>query len=949
MLQSLLLGAIPPLHDRLNERVQSVPVAPTVQLGRRPAIWQVSPNGATAAGNVTVVVSGVALVDYGDVRCRFCSAEVRGYVLHSGAISCIAPPISAMPDAGFGRSAANHLPRACTVAVTTHGPDGYTKGSTVSFTYFNLTQVTIATMEPSGGPVLGGTLVRLKGTRFDDYGGGTQGPKCRFGTVVVPATVDAYDTARCLSPPVPHPPGASSQPIWFTLNGNTDEGNSVGGLPFRYAAPATLSEVHPLGGPSAGGQVITVRGVGFVDDAVAEASCPIDDKLFCEMHRQAKGWRVYPEVRPGVLCVFESRQAHNTNDDAPPPTDDYVAVPATIKEGAWGHDEIICKVPPDVERLAQGIGPWCTHHGISPHCDDPAYAESSLRAVTVRVTLNGNHSDASPTSLVYLIHDPALPRLHYSEPWGGPEAGGTLIHIVGEDLLALGRTPLCRFGHIEVPVRALGGLNGTRAMSSGPLETRMHWHDRRSPRTINTQAGRLLTCESPPGRHFGSRWVRVRVSLDGEHYSQDTVPFRYTSFAVSSIHPFGGTLSGGTAVVLSGRGFQSFGKLACVFGETVVQASRMDKDPNQLRCISPASTNQGLVVLSVTVNGKVDSRSLQHGNATFAYFDESTIAISSLSPSLGPVAGGMAVTLRGAGFALYGTPMCRFGDSVPVRASYNAPASPMGALFVGRAIDELICYPRAHTPSNPEARDGGDYVTVSVSLSGDATDFLGDGQLGLKWIERSTMPTDGPMVKLQNLKLSQALRAGRRIFSQSELDQFGLRRGGDGAHRPHDVVKWYSFVEAASKWFTPAKGPSFFFHHPCHGRNKLSYYPGSPESAARDAVERYLAANNFNMSRFDVDGNGELNASEVKAAIDFNLNNATADTYNGMEGTPSQEVLDAYASSSCFLPTQAGDRKLARATDLAVGYETGGLILGERGRGLNELEEHEANTMRANQ
>ena len=64
MLQSLLLGAIPPLHDRLNERVQSVPVAPTVQLGRRPAIWQVSPNGATAAGNVTVVVSGVALVDY---------------------------------------------------------------------------------------------------------------------------------------------------------------------------------------------------------------------------------------------------------------------------------------------------------------------------------------------------------------------------------------------------------------------------------------------------------------------------------------------------------------------------------------------------------------------------------------------------------------------------------------------------------------------------------------------------------------------------------------------------------------------------------------------------------------------------------------------------------------------------------------------------------------------
>ena len=50
--------------------------------------------------------------------------------------------------------------------------------------------------------------------------------------------------------------------------------------------------------------------------------------------------------------------------------------------------------------------------------------------------------------------------------------------------------------------------------------------------------------------------------------------------------------------------------------------------------------------LSLSVNGDLSSASLEHGNVTFAYFDDSAVMISSLTPALGPVLGGVEVTLQ---------------------------------------------------------------------------------------------------------------------------------------------------------------------------------------------------------------------------------------------------------------------------------------------------------------
>ena len=702
-------SASPPLLDREGEAVHTVWAQPTSMVGPdrgKPAILLLSPTGGTPEGNVTVMVAGVAFRDLGDVRCRFCTAEVRGFVLHRGAITCTAPPVSAfVPTLAPAELV---LPTVCSVDVTLNGVD-YTSNPDARFWY---SRATVATMRPSGGPLAGGTRVALRGTGFADYGGGVQGAKCRFGDAVVPATISSHQTAHCVSPPTASP---SDAPVWLSLNGYTDGWNVAGGMPFRYAHPAVLSQLHPLGGPSAGGAIVTVRGSGFVDDGGASASCDPtgggSEAQRCAMHGVAAG--MSRSNRPvGFACVFEG-----------PPGTDSVKVPATHQDASTGG-ELLCRTPAGTAGLARPVGPWCASHGHAPHCDDPAYAAASdFSAVVVRVTLNGNASDASPTSLVYMLLDPQLPRLDLVEPWGGPADGGTAVSIVGDALLSMGPRPLCRFGYVEVPA-VVGGLNGSRAMLTSPLPTRVVLHDTRAPRIAAVQTGRLITCVSPPGHAFGSRFVRLSVSLNGIDFSVQTLNFRYTDFGVSTVRPPGGPLAGGTAVVVRGRSFSTFGGLRCVFGERSVPATLVE--PRALRCDAPAADASGAVVLSVSINGELDSRALEAGNLSFAYYDDANLFISSLSPALGPAFGGTPVTLHGTGLAVHGTPQCRFGDHPAVNATY---AAGVDASFdpdtgvVGRPLAQMVCHSPRHA-LNRTSRQSGESVGVWVSLNGDPNQFV---------------------------------------------------------------------------------------------------------------------------------------------------------------------------------------------------------------------------------
>lgn len=700
----------PSLHDITGRQVltrwdepHSVSIGPAD--GRATAIV-LSPCGSPVAGNVTVMVSGVAFRDMGDVRCRFCLVETRGFVLSDGAITCTVPSLEAIRR----QSAQQHvraIPAACKVDVTLNGVDYAGATSRSTFWYYNISRVGIRRLKPSGGPAAGGTLVSIAGMGFVDYGGAVQGAKCRFGEMVVPATVRNYNTMECLSPPVADLLGSISNgadtivSLYVSLNGHTGPGHVAGGADFHYAPPARLTEIHPIGGSIDGDAIVTLHGDGFVDLSFVDAPCGAGEATSCKMHQASTGIEPARALPHGVLCVFEGVTQQQR-----------VAVPATHAAERRGT-EIKCVTPRDaLPALARPVGPWCSQfgHWAAP-CDNPAYHRDGFLAVTVRVTLNGNVSDAASNALVYVVRPNALPLLHYIEPQSGPPSGGTLVRLVGKGLLSLGVSPICRFGHLEVPA-IIGGLNASQPQQATQLLSLTTLHDGREPRTFAKQAGRSILCKVPPDPGFGSRFIRVGVSLDGHRFSASTLAFRYTQYGLTSIWPWGGRLDGGTKIRVEGHGFAPLGAMLCLVGDVAVPATRVAA--RAISCVTPAVHQPAVVSVGVSLNGAVDASAVRRDNLTFAYFDESQVYISAVTPASGPARGGTAVTLWGAGLAVQGRVQCAFGDHEPVDGGYDdLGIEPAFATVGQRTISKIVCRTRSHQLSAAESA-----VSVRISLNG---------------------------------------------------------------------------------------------------------------------------------------------------------------------------------------------------------------------------------------
>ena len=601
-----------------------------------------------------------------------------------------------------------HYPIEIPVMISLNGVDF--KGSQfATFWYYDLSRVLVAAVRPSGGPPSGGTLVNVSGTLFSNYGGGVQGPRCRFGSVVVPATLLSSTQAQCIAPS--QPLGSPELvPVSISLNGYTDERGLAGGeLHFRYRVAHTLSALHPLGGPARGLSVVTVSGTGFADmSGVRTDNCSANDYVLCKMYEEAIGYgphlmlgrNVPNNADPGVACLFGEPA---------------FAMPASITSDL----QIVCPTPPLVEL--QGLRPpgaWCATG--QPHCTDPAYAEHGILAVPVRVTLNGNRSDTSGF-VPWFILPKGMPRAFHATPWGGPADGGTNVTIVGEALLDLGM-PLCRFGHIDVPA-LVGGVNAHSSHLT-PLVTQKLVYNERSLQEVARQAGRLISCTAPAGHEFGGRSVNLHVSLDGENFVPVPGGFTYVErIEVSALFPRGGPLSGGHSVTIHGTQFPRLGGLLCDFGGQSVPASVAAM--GQLLCTAPPVEVAGAVLVRITLNGDLGDALAVSGNRTFNYFDEQLVRVTAVEPSIGDWLGDTRVTVRGNGFAIYGTPKCRFGSHEPVDvASFRLNETNEDV------VEAFIC----HTPTH-ELADGKDMenILVEVSLTGYADQYSTNSDVAFQY------------------------------------------------------------------------------------------------------------------------------------------------------------------------------------------------------------------------
>ena len=112
---------------------------------------------------------------------------------------------------------------------------------------------------PWSGPVLGGTVVTIAGSRLGQAAGALQ---CRFGRHIESQAASAHgsDGVRCVSPSA-LPTGWSS--VELSAHGATLRS---GGSLYVHAA-LYVSELVPPAGPVAGGTRVSVIGSGFREAA----------------------------------------------------------------------------------------------------------------------------------------------------------------------------------------------------------------------------------------------------------------------------------------------------------------------------------------------------------------------------------------------------------------------------------------------------------------------------------------------------------------------------------------------------------------------------------------------------------------------------------------------------------------------------------------------------------
>ena len=247
-------------------------VARRFSLYPAPRVTGVQPDGGTLEGGVTVTVHGsgflegvdgdLALVDRSDALCRFGGeggAVSSGTPLNDTVFLCAVPrwpfaPGQAPVEVSLnGRDFAGRLP------------------DPLLFGFVRLPVVSAAF--PLGGPVAGGTRLRLGGSGFDVLDA-RQDARCLFGSeTLTAATVRSGRVAECISPPSS---GAGLVALKLTLNG--EEFATIAGGRFAYYVQPALAQLQPPAGPALGGRLVTIAALGL--DAFGEtkdARCNFGD------------------------------------------------------------------------------------------------------------------------------------------------------------------------------------------------------------------------------------------------------------------------------------------------------------------------------------------------------------------------------------------------------------------------------------------------------------------------------------------------------------------------------------------------------------------------------------------------------------------------------------------------------------------------------------------------
>ena len=289
---------------------------------------------------------------------------------------------------------------------------------------------------------------------------------------------------------------------------------------------------------------------------------------------------------------------------------------------------------------------------------------SVFGSVVLREPLLYDHAPGEEVLFTFTpkLAGPFRRAINQISPQGGPLRGGTALTVTGRNgdatFVDLGDAK-CRFGVVEVPAIA----NGSTLYCDTPVCE--------SPRCVDDAR--------PAGYGDERTSVSFEVTMDGVLFTRSSRRFTYYDMGrtvVSAVHPWGGPVSGGNPLTVSGEGFGDYsGKVAgskwhglrCNLAGSFTNASRALGGFEALCETPPANTAIPWPLeplpLKLTLNGQTSGDSLTTSSVGFSYYNDTAFNVARLHPLGGPTAGGTKLSINLAAEDLHtdlGGLICRF-------------------------------------------------------------------------------------------------------------------------------------------------------------------------------------------------------------------------------------------------------------------------------------------------
>lgn len=518
---------------------------------------------------------------------------------------------------------------------------------------------TVTGLSPSSGSTSGGYSVVITGTGF------TAGSTVTVGGTAVNVTFGGATQLTIISMP-PHTAGTVD--VIVTTPGEGSSTNTAAD-DFTYIQAPTVSGLSPTSGPVAGGNTVTLTGLGFTGANSVNFGGTI---LAPTVVNDTTITVTAPAHAAGKVDVTVSHPTNGTSLNTI--ADDYLYLDVPVVTSlsptsgpSIGGNTVTITGLSFTGTVSVNFGgtsvAFTLVNDTTLTVTAPAHAAGQ---VDVLVTTGlGTSTNTAADNYTYQ----ELPAVTAISPTTGPAAGGTVVTITGTNLL--GATAV-----------TFGGTAAT---------------------TFTVVNATTITATSPV-HAVGTVDVLVTTPV-GTSANTAADNFIYTGGpTVTAVSPKAGPIGGGTAVTITGSGFT--GATSVTFGGTAATTYTVTNDTT-ISATSPAHAAGTVDVLVVTPSGT----SANTAADDFVYGGGPII--TSISPTTGPAAGGTTVTITGTGFT--GATSVTFGSTTLTPTVTNDTTLTVVAPAGTGTVDIRVVTPVGTSPNT--AADDYTYGTATTTFT----------------------------------------------------------------------------------------------------------------------------------------------------------------------------------------------------------------------------------------